>query len=273
MISFPNAKINLGLNIVSKRDDGYHNLETVFYPLAIKDALEIIVSSKGEDQFFESGLKTGTTKDNLVMRALDIVRQSYEIPPLEIHLLKDIPFGAGIGGGSADAAFMLKLLNDKFELGISDKELALMAVKLGADCPFFIYNRPLFASGIGEVFESVDLTLANYNLVLVKPDIHVSTKDAFSNIIVKEPQQSLKDIIQLPVEEWKNVMVNDFEQSIFPKYPLIQNIKEKLYALGALYASMSGSGSSVYAIFDVDKKTDFKHHFSDCYFWQEKLTV
>lgn len=268
MISFPNAKINLGLNIVSKREDGYHNLETVFYPIAVKDALEVIVSSKDEDQFFETGLKTGTNAHtNLVMKAVELVRAEYNIPPLEVHLLKKIPFGAGIGGGSADAAFMLKLLNYKFELGASKEELAQMALKLGADCPFFIYNKPMFAGGIGEILENVELSLDNCYLVLVKPEVHVSTKDAFANVVPKAPLTSLKDVIKLPLNEWKNVMVNDFEKSIFPRYPVIQNIKEKLYALGAIYASMSGSGSSVYAIFN--KKTDLKHHFSDCFVWEQ----
>lgn len=269
MICFPNAKINLGLNIVSKREDGYHNLETVFYPIMIKDALEIIVSKDNKDTFFESDIKTGTDPDaNLVMKALKLMRHQYEIPPLEVHLLKKIPFGAGIGGGSADAAFMLKLLNNKFAFGISDTKLSELAAELGADCPFFIFNRPLFASGIGEVFEEVDLSLQDYYLVLIKPDIHVSTKDAFSLIIPHAPEVSLKEVVKLPVSEWKNFMENDFEKSIFPKYPVIEQIKQKLYALGVEYASMTGSGSSVYGIFRA--KTDIKHHFSDCFVWEQE---
>lgn len=269
MIIFPNAKINLGLNIVSKREDGYHNLETIFYPIMIKEALEIIVSEKGEDSFSESGIKTGTNlQSNLVMKALYLMREHYDIPPLEVHLMKKIPFGAGIGGGSADAAFMLKLINKKFELGATQKQLADIALKVGADCPFFIYNRPLFASGVGERFEDVDLSLEGYNLVLVKPDIHVATKDAFAMIQPAMPEISLKEIVKKPVGEWKNLMVNDFEKSVFTKYPMVEQIKLKLYALGAEYASMSGSGSSVYAIFK--KKTDLKHHFADCYVWEQE---
>lgn len=268
MISFPNAKINLGLNIVSKRPDGYHNLETVFYPLPIKDALEIIVSESGNDSFSELGIKTGTSShDNLVMRALSLMREHYSFPKLEVHLLKKIPFGAGIGGGSADAAFMLKLINAKFELGATDNELAGLATKLGADCPFFIYNRPLFASGIGEVFEDIDLSLNGFNLVLVKPHIHVSTKDAFALVNPKLPEISLKEIVKHSVTEWRNVMANDFEKSIFPKYPTIEAIKQKLYDLGAVYASMSGSGSAVYAIFE--NKPNLKGYFADCYLWQQ----
>lgn len=268
MISFPNAKINLGLNIVSKREDGYHNLETIFYPIPVKDALEIIVSPNGEDQFIASGLKvTNQANDNLVMKALGLMRTLYEIPPLEIHLVKKIPFGAGIGGGSADAAFMIKLLNSKFELGATPQQMVDIAVKLGADCPFFIYNKPMFASGIGDILEEINLSLDGFFMVLVKPDIHVSTKDAFSNIKPQASTISVRDIVKLPIEEWKDKLYNDFEKSIFPIYPNIEHIKNKLYALGASYASMSGSGSSVYAIFN--KKTDLKHHFPDCYIKEE----
>ena len=269
MICFPNAKINLGLNIVSKREDDYHNLETIFYPIMIKDALEIIVSDQGKDSFVESGIKTTlNTGDNLVIKALTEMRKHYSIPSLEVRLLKKIPFGAGIGGGSADASFMLKLLNNKFSLGASDSELVNMAAQLGADCPFFIHNRPLFASGTGDVFEEIDLSLQDYYLILVKPDIHISTKDAFSKIIPQIPNVSLLEISKRPVSEWKDVMFNDFEKSILPKYPVIQNIKDKLYALGAEYASMTGSGSSVYGIFN--KKTDLKHHFADCFVWEQE---
>lgn len=270
MICFPNAKINLGLNIISKRADGYHNLETIFYPIMIKDALEIVeVPNLETDIFIESGIKTGTNADsNLVMKALKLMRSQYQIPPVEVHLLKKIPFGAGIGGGSADAAFMLKLINSKYSLGVSSKELAEMAEKIGADCPFFIYNKPMFASGIGEKLEEVELSLENYYLILVKPEIFVSTKDAFSAIEPTKPSINLKDIIKQPIDEWKNLMVNDFERSIFPKFPMIEHIKQKLYALGAVYASMTGSGSSVYAIFN--KKTDLKHHFDGCFVWEQE---
>lgn len=270
MICFPNAKINLGLNIVSKREDGYHNLETIFYPIMIKDALEIIeVPGQAEDTFIESGIKTGTNSEsNLVMKALGLMRSHFQFPPLEVHLLKKIPFGAGIGGGSADAAFMLKLINSKYSLGASSTDLAKLATQLGADCPFFIYNRPQFASGIGEELEDIDFNLDGYYIALVKPDIYVSTKDAFAMIDPKQPKISLKEIITQPIESWKDIMKNDFEDSIFPKHPMIQHLKEKLYALGAVYASMSGSGSSVYGIFK--KKTDLKHHFDRCFVWEQE---
>lgn len=261
MICFPNAKINLGLNVVSKRIDGYHNLETVFYPLKIHDALEVIVNeSLAGDTLYQSGLQVdGTSDDNLVMKALRLMREKYHFPTLEVHLLKKIPFGAGLGGGSSDASFMLKLLNETFQLGITDSELAEFALKLGADCPFFIYNRPLFASGIGEIFDEVSLSLEGYYFVLIKPGVHVSTKDAFGGISPKKPDRSLKEIIQLPVSEWKDAMENDFEKTVFAKYPEIAKTKEKLYQSGAVYASMSGSGSSVYGIFN--KETPFQVNF------------
>ncbi len=268
MINFPNAKINLGLNIVSKRKDGYHNLETIFYPIPIKDALEIIPSKDGKDCFIQEGIKVDSlAEDNLVIKALNLLRQYYGIPPLEIYLLKKIPFGAGIGGGSADAAFMLRLLNETFCLGISNMELAGYARQLGADCPFFIYNRPVFAAGIGELLEDIQLDLSAYYLVLIKPEVHIPTRDAFAMIKPHVPEVSLKKIIELPVHEWKYTMANDFEKSIFPKYPVIGEIKQKLYSKGAIYASMSGSGSSVYGIFE--KAACLENDFPGCYVWKE----
>lgn len=274
MICFPNAKINLGLNIVSKRNDGYHNLETIFYPVDIQDALEIIEKpSLSKDILVESGIRVDASPDtNLVMKALGLMRAHYSFPSVEVHLLKKIPFGAGLGGGSSDASFMLKLLNRIFTLGASDDELAALAVQLGADCPFFIYNRPVFASGIGEVFESVDVSLAGYSLVLVKPDIFVSTKDAFAEIIPKEVDLSLKEIIKRPLGEWVNLMKNDFEKSVFSKYPQIEEIKNNLYRKGALYASMSGSGSSVFGIFK-EKPEDFQEIYPESFVWDGKLSL
>ncbi len=262
MICFPNAKINLGLNVVSKRADGYHNLETVFYPLRIHDALEVIENeSLATDTFYQTGLQVdGDSNDNLVMKALRLMREKYNFPPVEVHLLKKIPFGAGLGGGSSDASCMLKLLNETFSLGIADAELAELALRLGADCPFFIYNRPLFASGIGEVFEEINLSLQGYYFVLVKPDVHVSTKDAFGGIKPQMPALPLKEIVRLPVSEWKNAMTNDFEKTVFAKHPEIAEVKDKLYQAGAIYASMSGSGSSVYGIFS--KETVFEADFA-----------
>ncbi|EGK01893.1 4-(cytidine 5'-diphospho)-2-C-methyl-D-erythritol kinase [Dysgonomonas gadei ATCC BAA-286] len=269
MICFPNAKINLGLNIVSKRADGYHNLETIFYPIEVKDALEIIIrEEQSSDTFIEAGIRVDSiAEDNLVMKALRLMRTKYKFPPVEVHLLKKIPFGAGLGGGSADASFMLKLINSTFGLKVSDEELAALAVQLGADCPFFIYNRPVFASGIGEVFENINLSLKGYFIVLIKPDIHVPTKDAFAEIKPKQPYISLKEIIKQPVSGWKGLMVNDFEKSVFTKYPLIDGLKEDLYKKGALYASMTGSGSSVFGIFK-EEQSDIQNSYQDCFVWQ-----
>lgn len=251
MICFPNAKINLGLNIVSKREDGYHNLETIFYPIAIKDALEIIVKEEQtEDKLFESGLDIeAKPEDNLVMKALKLMREKYDFPKLDVHLLKKIPFGSGIGGGSADATFMLMLINDQFSLNISKEELISLSVQLGADCPFFVYNHPVFASGVGELFEKIDLSLLGYKMMLIMPNIHVSTKDAFMHITPSKPHLSLKEVVKHPIQEWKNMMVNDFEKSVFKKYPQIEELKNELYNQGAVYASMTGSGSSVFGIF------------------------
>ncbi|MDR1810819.1 MAG: 4-(cytidine 5'-diphospho)-2-C-methyl-D-erythritol kinase [Prevotella sp.] len=268
MLCFPNAKINLGLNIVSKRKDGYHNLETVFYPITVCDALEIVPATNGRDSFTESGISVDVpSENNLVMKALRLVGAQYDIPPMEVHLLKKIPFGAGIGGGSADAAFMLKLLNSACNLNMTDDEMAGLALKLGADCPFFIYNRPMFASGIGEALEDVTLSLDGYTIVLVKPDVHIPTRDAFAQIVPRQPENPLKEIIRQPLTEWKKLMFNDFERSIFPQYPVVGEIKRQLYRLGAAYASMSGSGSSVYGIFEHAPE-NIQSVFNGCYTWQ-----
>lgn len=252
MITFPNAKINLGLNITEKRSDGYHNLETIFYPIPVEDALEIHILSDGNEKFrlHQAGLEiAGEVESNLVVKAYKLLDEQFDLPPVDIHLFKHIPSGAGLGGGSADAAFMLKLLNEKFNLGLSNEILEEYAARLGADCAFFIQNTPTYAEGIGNVFSPVSLSLKEYQLWLVKPDIFVSTRDAFSQIKPRHPEMSLKEIIQMPVSEWKKYMKNDFEESVFPQFPAIDEIKEEMYRQGAIYASMSGSGSSVYGLF------------------------
>lgn len=270
MICFPNAKINLGLNVVNKRPDGYHNIETLFYPVPLRDALEIVGTDGKDDLFTQSGIPvSGDPADNLVMRALKLLRQKYAIPSFEIHLLKGIPFGAGLGGGSADAAFMLKLINDYCSLGLSSDELEQMAGHLGADCPFFIENRPVFATGTGNQFTPVELSLKGYYLCLVKPDIFVSTPEAYAQITPQPPARSLLEIAGLPVTAWWEMMVNDFEPSVFNRYPLIGQIKERLYEAGAVYASMSGSGSSVFGLFTGQPA--LKKHFPDCFVWEGLL--
>lgn len=273
MITYPNAKINLGLNIVEKRPDGYHNLETIFYPINLQDALEVtLLEGDKEYELTLSGTPIeGNPEDNLVVKAYRLLKEDYpHIAPVDIHMYKHIPTGAGLGGGSADAAFMIKLLNDKFNLGLSIEEMENYAARLGADCAFFIQNKPVFASGIGNIFEPIQLSLKGYFLVLVKPDIFVSTKDAFSLIIPKMPVQSLKEIVRMPVETWRATMKNDFENSVFKKFPEIAAIKDKLYDMGAIYASMSGSGSSVYGIFR--EQVEFIDEiFSGCFCRQRAL--
>ena len=273
MITYPNAKINLGLNIVEKRPDGYHNLETVFYPINLQDALEVNdLEGEGEYTLKISGTPIeGELDNNLVVKAYRLFKKDFpNMGSINIHMYKHIPTGAGLGGGSADAAFMLKLLNEKFKLNLSTEKLEEYAAILGADCAFFIQNKPVFASGIGNIFEEINLSLKGYYLVLVKPDIFVSTKDAFANIIPMKPNHSLKEIIRMPVETWRATMKNDFEDSVFKKFPEIAAIKDKLYDMGAIYASMSGSGSSVFGIFreQVDHVDEV---FNGCFCRQRAL--
>ncbi|MDR0798610.1 MAG: 4-(cytidine 5'-diphospho)-2-C-methyl-D-erythritol kinase [Dysgonamonadaceae bacterium] len=266
MIAFPNAKINLGLNIVSKRTDGYHNIETLFYPVDLCDVLEIVPVSEKRTRLIQSGIPVdGDPEKNLVMKAYRLLKQSYDLPEIDIYLRKNIPFGAGLGGGSADAAFMLKLLNEFAGLQLPDKQLENFAAQLGADCPFFIRNRPVFAEGIGTEFSPVDISLNGYFLVLVKPNIHVSTQEAYAAVKPKLPQQHIMDCIRQPVSSWKECLVNDFEISVFAKYSEIGKIKQQLYDLGAVYAAMSGSGSSVFGIFETE--TNVTNIFPDCTFY------
>lgn len=252
MICFPNAKINLGLNIVQKRIDGYHNLETIFYPIPLEDILEIELAptQKTDCELCLSGIVVeGNLDDNLVVKAYRLLKDTHKLPPIRIYLHKIIPSGAGLGGGSSDAASMLKLLNKFFELKINDLELQKLATSLGADCAFFIQNQPTFAEGIGEIFTSINLSLKGYYLYLIKPDVFISTAMAFSEINPKQPSMPLLDIISLPIEEWKNYIVNDFEDGIFKKLPQLAKLKEEMYQKGAIYAAMSGSGSTIYGIF------------------------
>lgn len=252
MIAFPNIKINLGLSITEKRPDGYHNLETVFYPVALEDALEIRTSPNADRKFtlHQHGMEiAGNPEDNLVVKAYLLMDKEFHLPPVEIHLYKHIPSGAGLGGGSSDAAFMLKLLNDHYQLGVSEEQLEVYAATLGADCAFFIKNRPIFAEGIGNIFSPVELSLNGYQIMIIKPNVFVSTREAFSNIHPHRPKYPVREAIQRPVQEWKDTLINDFEASVFPQHPVIGEIKEELYHQGAIYASMSGSGSSVFGLF------------------------
>lgn len=250
MICFPNAKINIGLNVVYRRSDGYHNLETIFYPLQIKDALEVIEAS--EMGFETSGIEIpGHANENLCLKAYDLLRNDFDLPNINIHLHKNIPIGAGLGGGSANAAFFIKLISDKFSLDLSLDKMQNYCRLLGADCAFFIENKPLFAYDKGDVFKPVNLDLSPYYLALVMPPVHVSTADAYRGVVPKIPQQSLEELIKLPIQNWQGKIVNDFEAHIFKAHPQIRNVKANLIDAGALFALMSGSGASVFGIFNT----------------------
>ncbi len=272
MISFPNAKINIGLHVTQRRPDGYHNIETLFYPIDLCDILEIVPSHNNMSTLSITGIKVdGEVKNNLVMRAYRLLQSQYDIPAVEMHLHKVIPFGAGLGGGSADAAFALRMLNELFSLKLTDDALALLAAQLGADCPFFIYNTPLIATGIGDRFSTIDFSLKGKYIVLVKPSIIVPTAQAYAHVTPAIPLQPLRNQAIMPISEWKGNIVNDFEKSVFIAHPRIAAIKQQLYEYGALYASMSGSGSSVFGIFD--SQCPYLHSFNDCYVWQGECKV
>ncbi|TSD66118.1 4-(cytidine 5'-diphospho)-2-C-methyl-D-erythritol kinase [Inquilinus sp. KBS0705] len=250
MIVFPNAKINIGLNIIARRPDGYHDLETVFYPVKINDVLEVIEADKLS--FDYSGLDIpGDFDDNLCIKGYHLLKHDHpKLPPVKIHLHKNIPIGAGLGGGSADAAFFIKLMNDKFGLGLSADRMMDYARRLGADCAFFIENQPVFAFDRGDEFEKVNLDLSAYKIVLVMPDAHISTAEAYRGVKPSPTAESLYDLVKMPLTAWKRHIKNDFEGHIFRDHPVIRGVKATLYEQGALYASMSGSGASVFGIFE-----------------------
>jgi 4-diphosphocytidyl-2-C-methyl-D-erythritol kinase len=257
MVLFPNAKINLGLHVTGKRPDDFHNIETIFLPIGLCDVLEIVESGKGLTQLTITGAKLdGKLENNLVFRAWQLMNEIYKIPPVDIHLHKLIPTGAGLGGGSSDAAFMLKGLNELFQCNVKINELEQLAAKLGSDCAFFIRNIPAYAEGRGEILQSLELDLNNYRILLINPAIHVSTREAYEGVIPQKPAVSLKEIIKLNEPDWQKNIKNDFERSVFQNHPEIQNIKEDLINSGAVYAAMSGSGSTVYGIFE--NSADFR---------------
>jgi 4-diphosphocytidyl-2-C-methyl-D-erythritol kinase len=257
MLRFPNCKINLGLYITGKREDGYHNLETVFYPVPLTDVLEI-VPAKSTSIHLSGKAVAGDAQKNLVWRAYELLQHMFpiQVGKVDIYLHKVIPMGAGMGGGSADGAFMLQMLNDQFSLGMSADELAKLALQLGSDCPFFIYNTPQYAASRGEDMMPVQIDLSAYSIKLICPEVHISTVKAFSMLSPKPAGFNLKMLSKLPVTEWKDNISNDFEAPIFSEHPELAAIKDQLYAQGAIYASMSGSGSTIYGIFDKGKKAE-----------------
>ena len=255
MIVFPNAKINLGLSILSRRTDSYHELETVFYPVPLCDVLESVSCKDGENLpslTVWSKDDCGEPSNNLVQRAYQMLADDFDIPPVTTHLIKRIPIGAGLGGGSADAAFMLRLLCDMYELPLSLEQLTAYASRLGADCAFFLKNKPCLATGIGDVLEPISLSLKGYNLLIVKPSFGISTAEAYAGVKPAIPDMPVREAIKMPVTCWKELLLNDFEKTLFLRYPHLNEIKEELYEKGAVYASMSGSGSAMFALFPPD---------------------
>ena len=279
MLTFPCAKINLGLNITSKREDGYHNLETIFYPVPLTDALEVKLMHDDFPSDEPCDLKiTGNAvdcdeKNNLVVKAYTLLAQDFKLPRVHTHLVKRIPMQAGLGGGSADGAFMIRLLDERFRLNMGIAEMERYASRLGSDCAFFITTEPSFATGRGEVLEPVNIAehnLQGYYIAIVKPAIAVSTREAFKQIICRQPEHCCRDIVRQPVETWKTVLTNDFEEPAFKQHPELADIKQRLYDLGAVYAQMSGSGSAFFGLFRTDPQ-QLKSNFPDCYTFTTKL--
>lgn len=275
MIVFPNAKINLGLQIIGKRTDGYHLLRTIFYPIPLRDSLELVERTDGReaDTLEVRGDESiSSENDNLVLRAVHALRSRYDFPYLELYLQKAIPSGAGMGGGSADATFTLKAVRDCFELSTTDAELEEIALSLGADCPFFVRNTPALGEGIGEVLTPLEHNpLERRVLVVVKPNLHISTARAFAGLgALQSDQEDIYSLIQLPLNEWEGRLVNDFERSLFPEYPILATLKQRLYDLGAVYASMTGSGAALYGIFDREVE-GLSNLFTDCFVWQSRV--
>lgn len=268
MIAFPPCKINLGLNILSKRPDGFHNIDTCFYPVPWTDILEIIPSKELTITFSGNSIP-GRVEENLCLKAYELLKNDFDIEPVEIHLHKIIPIGAGLGGGSSDAAYTLRLLSNVFDLNLSPDQLSKYASQLGSDCSFFTQDKPQLGSGKGEILRELDINLKGFWLILVKPPIHVSTQQAYSGVVPKLPQIQLAKALQLPITQWKGLLENDFEESIFKQYPEVGAVKTQLYNNGAVYASMSGSGSSVFGLFE--KPVQLNNLFSEMQYWEGVL--
>jgi 4-diphosphocytidyl-2-C-methyl-D-erythritol kinase len=272
MIVFPKAKINLGLRITGRRPDGYHDIETIFYPVGLRDALEFVTPAKPiiEDYLTVTGISIESdNEENLIIKTVRKLHEKYSFPHLHIHLHKAIPIGAGLGGGSSDAACFLKKVNQCFKLSISDQELKKIALELGSDCPYFINSTPSFAIGRGEILKPVRDVLNGYYLFLLNPGVGISTREAYQNCNPEKPSSSLFELIDNPVHEWKDRVINDFEEFAFEKYPVISNIKDELYSSGAVFSLMSGSGSSVYGVFYEKKAIPAK--LKDFVIWEGEL--
>lgn len=267
MLLLPNCKINLGLNVVARRADGYHDLETVFYPIPLRDNLEFnVLPDDGTPTSLTVHGRAieGPIEDNLVVKVFRSLQQEFHLPELEIFLYKNIPTGAGLGGGSSDAAFMIKGLNEAFDLGLTDDEMERRVARFGADCAFFVRNKPVFAQGIGDQMAPIPLSLRGKWVVLVKPAISVSTREAYAGVTPQRPRHNLREAIMAPIELWRHTVVNDFEPSVFAAHPELQAVKQTLYDMGALYAAMSGSGSTIFGLFDrpaEEAKRVFANHF------------
>lgn len=269
MVCFPHCKINLGLRVISKREDGYHNIDTCFYPIPWTDVLEIVPADT--NSFTNTGIPIpGKPEQNLCLKAYYLLAEEFELSPVSIHLHKIVPMGAGLGGGSSDAAFTLKLLKDIFELGLSDSQLKNFTAQLGSDCSFFVDDSPMLGSGRGEVLDPISVSLKGKYIVIVKPDVHVSTAEAYQGIKPATPINDVRHIVETtPIEGWREVLINDFEASVFLRYPIIAEIKQLFYDEGAIYSSMSGSGAAVFGIFKEPK--DLSQKFGNLTYWSGTL--
>ncbi len=274
MLYLPNCKINIGLNVVSKRPDGYHNLETVFYPVPLRDNLEVKPLDDAADPYrlTVGGAKVeGQAADNLVVRVYLALKEEFGLPPVDIFLYKNVPMGAGLGGGSSDAASMMLLLNEMFALGLPPEEMERRIAPFGADCAFFVRNRPAYATGIGDELSPIPLSLRGKFILLVKPDVFVSTKEAYARVTPRPAEYPLREAIMQPIETWRGTVVNDFEASVFPNHPELAAIKQTLYDMGALYAAMSGSGSTLFGIFDRPVEEEARKLFSAAFVFSKQL--
>ncbi|MCC2547985.1 4-(cytidine 5'-diphospho)-2-C-methyl-D-erythritol kinase [Hymenobacter sp. BT175] len=248
MLVFPNAKLNLGLYVTSRQPDGFHTLESVFLPLPWCDALEVLPAET--TSLALTGIPIpGEPATNLCLRAYELLKADFNLPPVQLHLHKVVPIGAGLGGGSGDAAFTLKAVNDLFSLGLAADRLESYARCLGSDCAFFVRNQPVFAYGKGDVFAPVEVNLSGTACLVVYPRLHISTPEAYSRIRPRPPRHDLRESLRQPLENWRETVSNDFEDALTPYYPVLGQLKEQLYAAGAAYASLSGSGSAVYGLF------------------------